>query len=244
MAFVGRLVAVKNPERFLRAAALVGGARFLVVGDGPLRAQLEALAAQLAPRRHVHRRASPTRAPLIAGADVLVVSSDSEGQSIATLEALAAGTPVVSTPVSGMTGLLGGGAGVSWLRLRARDPGDGDRRARAGSRPADAYGSHRRKARARALFGRCDGRRLRAAIPRPHAYHDLTADAAQRAPRDPQEAPLRRARRGHADRRLRGGARAGHAAALRVDRHAGADAEARPEARASSASGRRTSARC
>ena len=43
---------------------------------------------------------------------MLVVSSDSEGQSIATLEALAAGTPVVSTPVSGMTGLLGGGAGV------------------------------------------------------------------------------------------------------------------------------------
>ena len=46
-AFVGRLVEVKNPERFLRAAALVDGARFLVVGDGPLRAQLEALAAEL-----------------------------------------------------------------------------------------------------------------------------------------------------------------------------------------------------
>jgi glycosyltransferase involved in cell wall biosynthesis len=42
----------------------------------------------------------------------MVVSSDSEGQSIATLEALAAGTPVVSTPVSGMAGLLGGGAGI------------------------------------------------------------------------------------------------------------------------------------
>jgi glycosyltransferase involved in cell wall biosynthesis len=56
--------------------------------------------------------AVPDARPLIAGADVMVISSDSEGQSIATLEALAAGTPVVSTPVSGMTGLLGGGAGV------------------------------------------------------------------------------------------------------------------------------------
>ncbi len=111
VAFVGRLVEVKNPERFLRAAALVRGARFLVVGDGPLRAQLEALAAQL--RVDVtFTGAVPDARALIAGADVMVVSSDSEGQSIATLEALAAGTPVVSTPVSGMTGLLGGGAGT------------------------------------------------------------------------------------------------------------------------------------
>ena len=49
---------------------------------------------------------------LMARADLLVVSSDSEGQSIAVLEALSAGTPVVSTPVPGMSGLLGGGAGV------------------------------------------------------------------------------------------------------------------------------------
>ncbi len=41
----------------------------------------------------------------MGSADLLVMSSDSEGQSIATLEALAAGTPVVSTPVSGMDGL-------------------------------------------------------------------------------------------------------------------------------------------
>jgi glycosyltransferase involved in cell wall biosynthesis len=111
VAFVGRLVAVKNPERFLRAAALVDGARFLVVGDGPLRAQLEDLAARLG-LDVTFTGAVPDARPLIASADVLVVASDSEGQSIATLEALAAGTAVVSTPVAGMTGLLGGGAGV------------------------------------------------------------------------------------------------------------------------------------
>jgi glycosyltransferase involved in cell wall biosynthesis len=111
VAFVGRLAEVKNPERFLRAAALVDGARFLVVGDGPLREPLERLARELG-LELTFTGAVPDARPLIAGADVLVVSSDSEGQSIATLEALAAGTPVVSTPVSGMAGLLGGGAGV------------------------------------------------------------------------------------------------------------------------------------
>jgi glycosyltransferase involved in cell wall biosynthesis len=112
VAFVGRLVAVKNPERFLRAAALVdGGARFVVVGDGELRPSLEQLAQELGVDV-TFTGAVPDARPLIASADVMVVSSNSEGQSIATLEALAAGTPVVSTPVSGMAGLLGGGAGV------------------------------------------------------------------------------------------------------------------------------------
>jgi glycosyltransferase involved in cell wall biosynthesis len=48
---------------------------------------------------------------LIARADVLVFSSDWEGLSIAALEALAAGTPVVATDVQGMRELLQTGAG-------------------------------------------------------------------------------------------------------------------------------------
>ena len=79
---------------------------------------------------------------------MLVVSSDSEGQSIATLEALAAGTPVVSTPVSGMTGLLGGGAGTIVADFAPETLATAIDATPAGSRPADAYGSHRRKARA------------------------------------------------------------------------------------------------
>jgi glycosyltransferase involved in cell wall biosynthesis len=111
VAFVGRLVAVKNPERFLRAAKLVRGAKFMIVGDGELRPSLEGLARELGVDV-TFTGAVPDARRYIANADVMVVSSDSEGQSIATLEALAAGTPVVSTPVSGMAGLLGGGAGV------------------------------------------------------------------------------------------------------------------------------------
>ena len=50
---------------------------------------------------------------LIARADVLVVSSDSEGLSVVALEALSAGVPVVTTPVTGMAELLGAAA-ASW----------------------------------------------------------------------------------------------------------------------------------
>jgi glycosyltransferase involved in cell wall biosynthesis len=76
--FVGRLVEVKNPQRFLDAAALVEGARFVVVGDGPLRASLRGPATFLGARTDAR--------DLMARAELLVVSSDSEGQSIAVLE--------------------------------------------------------------------------------------------------------------------------------------------------------------
>jgi glycosyltransferase involved in cell wall biosynthesis len=116
VAIVGRLVAQKAHEHFLAAMAelarAVPEARALVVGDGPRRAELEALAAD----RGLSGRVTFTGArrdarELIARADVLVFSSHWEGLSIAALEALAAGTPVVSTDVEGMRELLGGGAG-------------------------------------------------------------------------------------------------------------------------------------
>ena len=101
--FVGRLAPVKNPQRFLDVAALVDGAQFVVVGDGEL--QLHAPGVTFLGARQDARA-------LIARADLLLVTSDSEGQSIVVLEALSAGTPVVSTPVPGMRDLLGSGAGL------------------------------------------------------------------------------------------------------------------------------------
>jgi glycosyltransferase involved in cell wall biosynthesis len=116
VAIVGRLVAQKAHERFLAAlpavAAANPGVRALVVGDGPRRAELESLAARLGLAGTVaFTGARPDARALIARADVLVFSSAWEGLSIAALEALAAGTPVVSTDVEGMRDLLGGGAG-------------------------------------------------------------------------------------------------------------------------------------
>ncbi len=117
VAIVGRLAPQKAHERFLLAAREIlrvrPGARFLVVGDGERRAELEGLCAELGLTGDVTFLGSrPDARELVARADVLVFSSHWEGLSIAALEGLAAGTPVVSTPVAGMGELLGSGAGV------------------------------------------------------------------------------------------------------------------------------------
>jgi glycosyltransferase involved in cell wall biosynthesis len=114
---VGRLVPQKAHDRFLRAAKLVHEkvpeAKFLVVGDGELRAQTEALAADLGlTDAVVFTGIRGDATTIIARSDLLVFSSDWEGLSIAALEALARGVPVVSTAVEGTKELLSEGAGV------------------------------------------------------------------------------------------------------------------------------------
>jgi glycosyltransferase involved in cell wall biosynthesis len=117
VAIVGRLVPQKAHERFLAAASIVSRsapeARFLIVGEGPRRESIERSiqAAGLEDRVHLIGQRSDAR-EIIARAQVLVFSSEWEGLSIAALEALAAGTPVVSTDVQGMRELLAGGAGA------------------------------------------------------------------------------------------------------------------------------------
>ena len=126
--FLGRLEPVKNPGRFLEVARRVPEATFTVVGDGSLRDALQGPATFLGARDDARE--------LLAGAELLLVTSDSEGMSIAVLEALAAGTPVVSTPVSGMRELEG-------VRVAGFDPddlADGRPRAAARSRAADGNG--------------------------------------------------------------------------------------------------------
>jgi glycosyltransferase involved in cell wall biosynthesis len=98
---VGRLVEQKNHARLLDAAAQVPEARFLIAGDGPLRGELEARAGANVTLTGV-RHDIPA---LLARADLVVFSSDWEGLPLVALEALAAGTPVLSTPVEGMRDL-------------------------------------------------------------------------------------------------------------------------------------------
>jgi glycosyltransferase involved in cell wall biosynthesis len=113
---VGRLVEQKNHERLLLAARHVRDAGvpayFAIVGDGPLRERLTARAAALGLADCVRFTGARDDAPAVmARADLVAFSSDWEGLSVAALEALAAGTPLVSTPVEGMRELLGTGAG-------------------------------------------------------------------------------------------------------------------------------------
>jgi glycosyltransferase involved in cell wall biosynthesis len=117
VAIVGRLAAVKAHHRFLETAALVArvtpGARFLIVGDGPLRGPLEQQARALGIADRVRFTGSRDDVrQLLSLATVMLMTSDSEGLSVAVLEALAAGVPVVSTAVPGMQELLGEGGGI------------------------------------------------------------------------------------------------------------------------------------
>jgi glycosyltransferase involved in cell wall biosynthesis len=104
--FIGRLDEQKAPRVLVEAAAqvLAGGydAHVVMVGAGPLRADLEALthACGIA-QRFSWLGYAPSRL-LISGFDVLAMPSLYEGFSYVLLEALSAGVPIVCTPVGGI----------------------------------------------------------------------------------------------------------------------------------------------
>jgi glycosyltransferase involved in cell wall biosynthesis len=111
---VGRLVTQKNHARFLEAIALarpdLPEARFLIVGDGPLRAHLERRARELALGERLRFTGVRSDArDVIAVSDLLVLSSDWEGLSQVALEGLAAGVPLLCTPVAGSEELASAG---------------------------------------------------------------------------------------------------------------------------------------
>ena len=104
---VARLQPEKGVATFLKAAALVSKAspraRFLVVGDGPLREELRDLVGRLGVEDRVRFLGYRTEArALIRLLDVLVVPSLTEGSPLIVLEAMAAGVPVVASAVGGV----------------------------------------------------------------------------------------------------------------------------------------------
>ncbi|MCC6801520.1 MAG: glycosyltransferase family 4 protein [Anaerolineae bacterium] len=112
---VGRLVPVKNHRLFMEAAANVRAlrpdARFVIVGDGELRDEIEAQVAALGLTDAVTFTGwMQDVAPVYTDLDVNVISSLNEGTPVSVIEALAAGCPVVATAVGGLPDLLDGGA--------------------------------------------------------------------------------------------------------------------------------------
>jgi glycosyltransferase involved in cell wall biosynthesis len=91
-----RLQPEKGVRDFLEAAAhvlqVVPHAHFLVIGDGPLRRDLQAYAAKLSLQERVHFLGFRMDARALVGVmDVLVVPSLTEGTPLVTLEAMSAG---------------------------------------------------------------------------------------------------------------------------------------------------------
>ena len=120
--FLTRFVPVKDPGTALQAFARVARARpdvhFTVLGYGPLESEMRSACTRLALADRVHFLGMrPDVRPFYADVDVVVLTSLNEGLPVVLLEALASGTPVVSTAVGGVPDLLRNGA---WGKLTAR----------------------------------------------------------------------------------------------------------------------------
>lgn len=104
---VGRLVPQKDHENLLRAFALLRtelpSATLDILGDGPLRSDLQAKVDELGLRESV-RLLGPSLdvASFLESIDIFALSSKYEGLPIVILEAMAAGLPTVSTRVGGV----------------------------------------------------------------------------------------------------------------------------------------------
>jgi glycosyltransferase involved in cell wall biosynthesis len=97
-----RLAEQKGLGYLLKAAALVPEAMFVLAGEGPERAKLEAQAGELGVSKRVlflgYRQDVPE---LLACCDLFVLPSLFEGLPLSILEAMAAGKPVVASSIGG-----------------------------------------------------------------------------------------------------------------------------------------------
>lgn len=108
---VNRLSPQKDPCTLVRAAAYAlrqrPDARLLLVGDGPLRAQVEALVAELGLGRQVVLTGLRHDVPrLLTAMDVFVSASLWEGLPRTVLQAMATGVPVVATAADGVVDVV------------------------------------------------------------------------------------------------------------------------------------------
>ena len=109
--FIGRLVPYKGVGVLIDAMASVSGATALILGDGPLRGELEARAAASGAAGRVRFLGALPDAEVVAhlhACDVFVLPSVSRQETfgVAQLEAMACGRPVVSTNLE---------TGVPWV---------------------------------------------------------------------------------------------------------------------------------
>ncbi len=112
---VGRLDPVKNHKLFLDAAKIILNSsinknneiKFLIIGDGPLKKNLEEYARKLEITDNVIFTGERADVPaLLQCMDVFVLTSHYEGMSNAIMEAMLAGLPVVATDSGGNAELV------------------------------------------------------------------------------------------------------------------------------------------
>lgn len=123
--YVGRLVPEKGLRELFAAAGRLAARRpklqLALVGGGPMRAGLEALAGGAGNARLAGPLAPEAVARWMAAADVVTLPSYSEGHPNVLVEALACGRPVVATDVGGIPEVVDAASGVL---VRPRDEAD------------------------------------------------------------------------------------------------------------------------
>lgn len=128
--FVGRLAAVKGVPVLFDALPQVlrdfPDLKVTLIGDGPDRAQLEAMARDLPQVAFAGYRSQTEVAEMLQQADMLVLPSFAEGVPVVLMEAMAARLPVVTTQVAGIPELV-----ENHISGRLVPPGDADALAQA-----------------------------------------------------------------------------------------------------------------
>jgi len=106
VAAIGALSPEKQVDTALQALAKLEDVHLLVAGDGPERPALETLAQEVAPGRVHFAGVLPGPAQALAAADVVVLTSRTEGLPGTLIEAGLAGRPAVASDVGGVSEIV------------------------------------------------------------------------------------------------------------------------------------------
>ncbi len=119
---LARLTPVKGIELALEAIARTPGVELEIVGDGPERGRLADRARLLGVQDRVSFAGfDPNPVARLATWRALLVTSHHEGNPLSVIEAMAVGTPVLSTDIPGVLEIIGDSAGST---ISSRDPSE------------------------------------------------------------------------------------------------------------------------
>jgi len=114
MIYVGRLTFQKDPQRLMRLCARLKESKpdlkVAIVGTGELEEEVKQLCGELNISENVHFLGfQPNPIKMVHDTKAMILTSRWEGTPMCALEAMALGTPVVSTPSDGMKDLIDDG---------------------------------------------------------------------------------------------------------------------------------------
>jgi glycosyltransferase involved in cell wall biosynthesis len=99
--WMGRLTRVKRPDRVIELAKHFPGVNFIIAGDGELRVELEAMASS-----NVYFLGVQNSDEMFSLADVVLLTSDSEGMPLTLIEGQMAGVPAIATDVGSVSEIV------------------------------------------------------------------------------------------------------------------------------------------